>query len=188
MPTSITKLVPQAVVLAAAIYWSWPALTAFFSPSPLSATKAESTKAKSQEFTAAVLSPTFPPPSKRNPFESPGEKHLPKTKSRKGAATNTAHLAAAEVKDSGLLLNATCIMGEQRLALINGKVYKEKDEIQGPGASPASWVVIEILPHKVLLSCQGTPLQLSYTNTTAARSATRANSPAADKSPRRSAK
>ena len=44
--------------------------------------------------------------------------------------------AAADAKDSGLVLNATCIMGQQRLALINGHVYKEKEVIQGQGEDP----------------------------------------------------
>jgi|GEM_PF-4272724 len=64
--------------------------------------------------------------------------------------------------DGKLVLNATCITGEQRLAIINGRTYRLKDTLDKSNAAAPSWVIAEILPHKVLLECQGKRLQLCY--------------------------
>jgi len=185
MPTFINKLAPQAILLAVAIYWSWPSLTEAVSNAKLSASKDKKADT-SMKFSAATLSPTFPSPSKRDPFEFPGVKHLAKAKPGKPSAKKAAELTAAEAKDSGLVLNATCIVGQQRMALINGHVYREKEVIKGneSGEDPVNWVVTDIFPHKVLLLHQGVPLQLGYTNGAPKRTAT----PAADKSSRKAAK
>jgi hypothetical protein len=170
MPTFVTKLAPQAVLLVFAIYWSWPSLTQSI-PSTASPATKDKKGGSSLDFSAAVLSPTFPSPPKRDLFELPGATRLVKnkrgtSKSGHAAGLKGAGFTLADAKDSGLILNATCIVGQQRLALINGQVYKEKDTIKGKGSGddPVNWVITDILPHKVLLLHQGTPLQLSYPN------------------------
>jgi hypothetical protein len=165
MPTSITKLAPQAILLAVAVYWSWPSLTQRVSSTASSAAKDDKASA-SLGFSTAMLSPTFPPAPQRDPFELPGTKRVAKTGKGKGRtnAKDGAAIVAAEASESGLVLNATCIIGQQRLAIINGKVYREKESIQGGGESPVPWVITAIYPHKVLLSHQGVPLQLGYAN------------------------
>jgi hypothetical protein len=165
MPTFITKLAPQAILLAVAIYWSWPSLTQSVSNVASSAAK-EKKPGASLEFSAATLSPAFPSPPKRDPFEFPGAKHVAKTNKNMPSGKQAAALTAADAKDSGLVLNATCIVGQQRLALINGQVYREKEVIKGKesGDDPVNWLVTDILPHKVLLLHQGVPLQLGYSN------------------------
>ena len=165
MSPSITKFAPQAIVLAVALYWSWPAVKASVSKVAMAVPKVESKKsAGAQDFAGAVLSPTFLPPSNRNPFLP----HVPKTTTAAGfvktGKKNNTVKAAANLRDSGLVLSATCIIGQQRMAIINGRVYKEKEAIQRPGDETASCIVTDILPHKVLLSCQGQTLQLSYLN------------------------
>jgi hypothetical protein len=170
MPTFVTKLAPQAILLAFAIYWSWPSLTQSISNTASSTVK-DKKGGSPLDFSAAVLSPTFPSPPKRDLFELPGAAHLAKnkrgkSKSGKAAGLKGAAFSLADAKDSGLVLSATCIVGRQRLALINGQVYKEKDTIKGKGSGddPINWVITDILPHKVLLLHQGTPLQLNYPN------------------------
>jgi hypothetical protein len=163
MPTSITKFAPQAILLAVAVYWSWPSLSQSVSRPKPSAAKDDKALA-SLAFPAGVLSPTFPSAPKRDPFLPPGAK--PSSKGKKGtpSAAEAATLVAAEAKDPGLVLNATCIVGQQRLAIINGRVYREKESIQTSGEATVPWVVTAIYPHKVMLSHQGMPLQLGYTN------------------------
>jgi hypothetical protein len=181
MPTFVVKLAPQAIVLAVVLYWVWPSLTQK-AAGPTSAPK-DKKAAVSQEFSAAILSPSFPSPSKRNPFEAAGTKHVARDKKGKAAEKDLAAIAAADAKDSGLTLNATFVVGKGRLAMINGTVYKEKETIRGQGDDPVNWLITDILPHKVLLLHQGVPLQLCYTNGAPKMAATKA----ADKKPRKPA-
>jgi hypothetical protein len=164
MPTLITKFAPQAVLLAIVVYLCWPSLQRASSGSanlPEQSKKA----ATMVEFSSANLSPTFPPPPTRNPFGPPGSMSAGKKGNIDSRSMKElAEKAAADAKDTGLVLKATCIIGEQRLALINDRVYHEKEVIKGQGEEPVNWVVTDILPHKVLLSCQGLPLQLTYSN------------------------
>jgi hypothetical protein len=180
MPTAMTRLVPQAILLVVVGYWSWPSLQqAFSKPAPSPAETKKTAGAK--EFSAVTLSPTFPPPPTRDLFGPPGPMVATKGKGRAVSAKEIAEKMAAEAKDSGLVLKGTCIIGERRLACINGHVYKEKEVIQGQGEDPLNWVITDILPHKVLLSCQGMPMQLNYTNASGKRDAA-AKTPAANKS------
>ena len=175
----VNRLAPQAVVLAVALYLSWPSLMDSFWPAAHSASKA-AIPAGTKELSAAMLSPRRPPPLKRELFLRAGTSHLAKTKADRLGSKGAAAVTAADAKGSGLVLAATCIVGQKRMAMINGKVYREKDAIQGSGKEPVNYVIAQILPHKVLLSSQGGLLQLSYTNAAA--------KPSKDKSPRKPAK
>jgi hypothetical protein len=181
MSTSITKLAPQAIVLAVMLYWSWPVLKTFTPQAPTAAPKVDPKKpAAPQGFAGDVLSPRFLPPSKRNPFLPLYSKSTTLAGPAKRGQKNTIAKTAAEVRDSGLVLNATCIVGQQRMAIINGRVYKEKEAIERRGDEAGSCVVTDILPHKVLLSYQGQTLQLSYADAAA--------KPAAGNNPRKPTK
>ncbi len=96
-------------------------------------------------------------------------------RAKKAGKKRGSAVKAADIRNSSLVLNATCIMGRQRFAVINGKVYKEKEAIPQPGDESPTCVVTAILPHKVLLSCRGETVQLGYLNL--------ANKPAAGNSP-----
>jgi hypothetical protein len=190
MPPSVNKLMPQAIVLAIALFLCWPSLQqAFFPPAPPKSAKKE---VAPEGFSAASLSPKFPPVPKRNPFELPGTTRIVKKKAKGSSGSISQDItdkAIADAKDSGLTLNATMIVGQRRLAMINGHVYREKEVISPEGRPPDSptWVVTSIFPHKVLLSYQGTPLQLSYTNGAAAaapKAKTRSPDKGTDKTPK----
>jgi hypothetical protein len=179
MPTSINKFVPIASVLAVAIYWSWPALKTVFPNAAAAVSKVESKKPEAQAFSAAVLTPTFLPFPKRNPFLS--AEHKPK-KSGAGRLGTTGKKSDAVANSaassrSSLVLNATCIIGRQRMAVINGRVYKEKDAIPQAGEQAPSCFVTAIFPHKVLLACQGETVQLEYTNAKVAAKPAATNNP-----------
>ena len=131
-----------------------------------------------------MLSPKFLPFPKHNPFLSanykPKKKGPAVARSGRPGTKQDAATTAAAIRDSGLVLNATCIMGKQRMAIINGRVYKEKEAIPQPGADTPSCFVTAILPHKVLLSYQGETVQLGYLNV--------ATKPAAANNPEKPAK
>jgi hypothetical protein len=164
MPTAITRLAPQAILLAVVLYWCWPSLQEGGARTAPVAEKTAKTSLMA-DFSASSLSPTFPPPPTRNPFGPPGPMTARKGRGRIPTKKEVAERMASDAKDSGLVLKGTCIIGQQRLALINDRVYREKDVIQGGGEEPINWVITDILPHKVFLSCQGMPLQLTYSNT-----------------------
>lgn len=167
MPTSINRFIPLASVLAVALYWSWPALKDALPHTVDAAGKAGSKRPDAQAFSAAVLIPQFLPFPQRNPFLPADYKSKKATLARSGkpgthgtkwdAAAKTAGAA-----NSSLVLNATCIMGKQRMAIINGRVYKEKEAILQPGDQTPSCIIAAILPHKVLLLSEGKTVQLGY--------------------------
>ena len=157
MEKLLARFAPQAMVLAVALYWSWPALKVALPHVAAGPSAAESKKPVGKAFAAMVLSPKFLPFPKRNPFQLAGStaKNAKSGAIRKRGKKLDAAEKVAAIRDSGLVLNATCIMGKQRMAIINGQVYKEKDLIPRPGEETPSCFVTAILPHKVLLSYQG---------------------------------
>jgi hypothetical protein len=177
MPPWIIKFAPQAMVLAVALYWSWPALKATFPQAAAAARKAEVKKPAAPSFAANVLAPKFLPFPKDNPFLSLEQKQKAIAVARAKKAGEKLGLAAkvAAIHNSDLVLNATCIMGRQRFAVINGHVYKEKEAIRRPGDDSPTCFLTAILPHKVLLSDRGKTVQLGYLNL--------ANKPALGNSP-----
>lgn len=65
---------------------------------------------------------------------------------------------------SGLMLEATCISGNQRLAAINGRIYQEGELLRWSSGSAPACVVAQIRPDKVLLECQGKTIELKYSD------------------------
>jgi len=156
MSSSAAKFVPQAVVLAVAIYWIWPNVMG-------NNTATEAKKAAtSLEFTKAMLTPNFPEPSKREPFLSPGALA---TATKSGPNGATAAAKAGNAKTAVLVLNATLLMGEGRAAVINGQIYHRRDVLNASGDAASSYMITDILPDKVVLESQGKSLQLCYPDT-----------------------
>ena len=169
MQKTLLKFAPQAMVLAVTLYWSWPALKVALPQAAAAHPTAESKAPLGKAFAATVLSPKFLPFPKRDPFQLAD--HSPKNgklvKSGKGGKKLDAAAKVAAMRDSGMVLSGTCIMGNKRMAIINGQVYKEKDSIPQPGEDTPSCFITNILPHRVLLSYQGEVVQLSYVNVAA---------------------
>ena len=158
MQKTLIKFAPQAMVLAVALYWSWPALKAAF-PQVADARRqgrAQEADGAGVRRRGAIAEVPSLPQTQSVPI---GRLHTEegRRQARAGKSAEEADTATkvAAIRDSGLVLNATCIMGKQRMAIINGRVYKEKEAIPQPGDETPSCFVTAILPHKVLLSCQG---------------------------------
>lgn len=175
MQKSIIKFAPQVMVLAVSLYWCWPALNASFLQGTRRVVQEEVKKPAAPLFAADILAPKFAPLAKRNSFLTLDYKPKKDAKGRLAGSgkkiLDPAEKAAA-FRDSGMILNATCIMGNQRMAIISGHVYKEKDAIPQPGDEAPSCFVTAILPHKVLLSYQGELQQLGYVNVASKPAAT----------------
>jgi hypothetical protein len=170
MNISLEKLLPRVIVVAAVGYIAWP------SASYLMSQTATPPVATLPEVAKALLSPTVSPPM-RDPFARKNAVLANAGNVRKGDATRgqggaITSSATASPKDgkstdplSGLTLDATYLAGNSRLAIINGRVYAPQETL------PASkTTVIDILPYKVLLECEGKVCALAYADTASARS------------------
>jgi hypothetical protein len=195
MAISTAKLVPRAIALAAVGYCIWPSLNA------LVVEPESKPPAKLPEVAALLASPALPPCPTRNPFarRTPAKPALPGGSSpataraaTKGEATkhvnSAAANAAAKAVDalSGLKLEATCIVGNQRMAVINGRLYAAPAMLPASGKATPTLKVVGVLPYKVLFECEGKTLELTYSNTVSRAASSRAADASAKpgKSPR----
>jgi hypothetical protein len=159
----------------------------------LSSTPKEKAAEKTPELAAALLSPKMLRLSERNLFQSEVAASVSAPKKSSPSASNSLastvlgklstsatpgrvpaqRLAgAAKAKTpgktvdplSGLTLNATCIVGNQRLAVINGRVYAPREKLP-VGKSPNSpYQLVSVDPHKVMLECEGKTVELKYSD------------------------
>lgn len=65
---------------------------------------------------------------------------------------------------AGLMLNATSVSSNYRLAIINGHLYERGQPLKLLDPLSPQFVVQEVLPHKVLLRCRDKTLDLTYSN------------------------
>jgi hypothetical protein len=171
MAISLSKAVPRMVVVAAVGYCVWPSLpglTSVPTPAPVS---------KLPEIAGSLLAPRATPPPIRNPFLYKEAEDLAKNKAMaklasangkklgspgKGGGDDPAGPGRSQDPLSGLSLDATCIAGDSRLAIINGHIYGVKKRISGSSAAAPALTIAAVLPYKVLLECDGKTLELFY--------------------------
>ena len=67
----------------------------------------------------------------------------------------------------GLALGATSIMAQRRLAVINGRIYAERERLKSKDPSAPPCIVAQILPDRVLLECEGRTRVLCYPDSAA---------------------
>jgi len=166
MPPQITKFAPTAIVAALATWFCWPYLDG---TDLAGGTSQESSFTK---INASSLAPSIAGASGRDPFQPPppeeadlAESDAPEETAEEATARGVC-LPEAEGEDRppDLVLQATCIRGNRRLALINGRLYApgEAVTLARPAAFP--YVVRKIFPHKVLIEHRGKILEVSYRN------------------------
>ncbi len=177
MKVWIEKLMPLIVVMTVAVYLSWPAIAALMPGSESASKKPEASakqgkggkkkeeKAPKKEITAAMLSLDISPKVKRQPFMPFGAMETAADSVKKPGDKSPAPTSLDNLDNTGLVLNATCIIGGTRLALINHQVYQEKEMIRQPIENAPQLIVTDIFPHKVILTCHGRQLQLCYLDT-----------------------
>jgi len=168
MAISVGKLAPSAVVLAFVGYCVWPSLSDLTSPPPL--LKAT---AKMPELAASLFSPTMPPVPTRNPWGGLDAASLAAAKdsAKPGDANSETVVDSAMAKTSagpvdplaGLKLDATCILGDRRVAMINGQMYAAQEVLT---VENAPYRVVRVLPYKVVLEREGKIMELTYSNVT----------------------
>ncbi len=160
----VGKFAPTAIVVALMVYCCWCCLCVP-QPEPVVLNEGDL-----PQINSALLSPVIQPVPDRNPFR-PLE--AVKMVSAKGKVPTTAgpgqeepatQRSIAEVLSS-LALNATYIQGNQRLAMIDGRVYRQGEPLAIPGESVTEpCVVARIAADKVLIRHRGQTVELKYRN------------------------
>jgi hypothetical protein len=133
---TVSDLAPRAVVVGLVAFGVWPAVCQFLSndkPKP---------PEKMPELAAEMLSPKLPPLPMRDPFgvsirtkpstaQKSGQPNRGTGQSPRSSLASNKKASASANKTvgkpvdplAGFTLSATCIMGDQRLAVINGRLY-----------------------------------------------------------------
>jgi hypothetical protein len=157
MAISAGKVAPSLVVLAFAGYCAWPSLSEMTAEAPPPAA------VKVPELSPALFAPSLPARPAKNPWGGLDEAALAATKASRKAAKPSTPGTAKQGADSlnGLRLEATCILGNQRMALINGQLYAPQ-KTASAGNSSTPFRVISVSANKVLLECKGKTVELTY--------------------------
>jgi len=163
MELALDKLAPRAIALAVVGYCVWPSLAAF------QAQPETKPPEKPPEVAAALLKPAVAPFPKRDPFVMTNSR--PEKKSSLAASGKNAALLVDPL--SHLTLEATCLMGGKRLAMINGHLYACREKSPEGDASTPPFTLVSVLPYKVLLECGGKSLELMYSNVASSNAASR---------------
>ena len=156
-------------MLAFVGYCVWPSVSELTSDPP-----PPKPPAKVPELAAALFSPTMPPRPTKNPWGGKDAASLAAAKEAAKAADKTAEApagsAAAKTPDKpvdpldGLKLDATCILGDQRLAVINGQLYAPQETLSAGNSSTPPFKIVSVLPYKVLLEREGKTVELTYSD------------------------
>ena len=158
----LEKMTPTAIVAAMVTWCCWSYLS-----EPGSGLNSQK-HADLPRVTNALLTPAIKPGSSRDPFR-PAETTAADSAKPQGrfrsASSEKGSDTEANTTDvvSSLVLDATYVQGDRRMALISGRVYTPGKRLAetGPGAL---YVVKEVLPDRVLIQSRSRTGELTYRN------------------------
>ena len=122
---------------------------------------------KEARVTAALLSPDAALQLSRDPFASAADSNVsaaPGSAAGKPSAPSKAAVAPITGPPSTMILNGTYVRGNQRIAVINGALYAQGEQIPPEDASVENCSVVRVDVDKVVLNFNGAPAELRYTN------------------------
>jgi hypothetical protein len=173
----IAKMAPTLITIAFAAWICWPHLS---DPAPGIPTSGEGALPR---IAPAMLDPAMPPAVDRDPFHSSAADNARTAKTRSdakrqtiSAASQPASMAAvspepkpaatpeqvlAEIVHS-LVLHATYVRGDKRLALIGDRLYEPGQELQLARELAAPCVVASITADRVVIEHVGHTAEISY--------------------------
>lgn len=165
MAISVNKIAPSAVAIAFVGFCIWPSVSALTStPKPPPQQK------KSAELANSLLTCKLGPPPTKNPW---GGKDAASLAKQKNAASEATSVAAAAIETSSgnratlladVRLDATCIFGDRRMAVINGRLYSVRETIAAATPGGPSYKLLSVFPHTVLLQSGSRVVELAYSN------------------------
>jgi hypothetical protein len=191
MAISAGKVAPSVVVLALVGYCAWPSVSELMSdpPPPKQPVKVPELAAALLSPTLPAR-PTKNPwggldvaslAAAKEAAKEAAKKDAAKEAAAKEAAKEAAKMDAAKAADKtagapagsatakkpvdpldSLKLEATCTLGNQRLAMINGQLYAPQDRLSTANSSLPPFRIVSVFPNKVLLECKGKTVELTY--------------------------
>jgi hypothetical protein len=165
MAVSLNNVVPRAIVVAAVGYCVYPSLMGLFTERRLPPA------VPVPEFSTALLTPEVAAAPERNPFFTKEEElafakatasKTGQETAKKNAKRDTQQNVAAVDPMAGLRLESTFLIGNLKLAMINGRSYGVNEVVAASNPGGAKAVVVDIQPHRVLLMCNGKSYELQY--------------------------
>ncbi len=162
MSRRIKKLTPILIVGAILGFLCWPYLDDN-APRPK-----EVDAVKPLKSLVAALSPPPAQAPERDPFDSRATvrqgRHGKGAAKTPGKAGSSGEVAGSSLPHAPgeLALQATHLRGDRRIALINGAVYAEGDQIKPTGPTTPTYTVTRIYPHRVVLGSDDETLELTY--------------------------
>ncbi|MHC4398927.1 MAG: hypothetical protein ACYTG0_04530 [Planctomycetota bacterium] len=118
------------------------------------------------EITATMLAPPTPAVAERDPFrpahlavDEPPPEELPPD-----ALPDVEPLPQADPLEvaAGMPLEATCVQGDRRIAMIGGRVYEEGEPLAMSDVVTEPCYITRIYPHKVRILHLGRVVELTY--------------------------
>ncbi len=189
MDIPLDKVIPRALALAVVGYCLWPSMMAFFStpkttvpkktpeltaallspklpPAPIRDPFSENTATLASSLKNVLRSTVKSSAGVGRTKPSAAKTPTIKTDRRVTTGARAGGKPTAKRTDNSgrLTLEATCIVGDRRLALINGRLYAPKETLSLPGLSATPYEVINVLPYKVVLKCGENSMELTYPN------------------------
>lgn len=190
MDIPLDKAVPRAIAAAVVVYCLWPILTSFFAKP-----KANTPEKLPELTAAMLSPKLPPHPernpfvihdctSNSDSADRETNSQYPARAAGSTQSTRTAYSAqrasagggrsggkfsvdsnSGGNRDGNPVLEATLIAGNQRVAVINGRVYSKNDRLHFPRLSNSPCVIVGVQPYKVLLKCaNGKTATLTYSN------------------------
>ncbi|MEN6458367.1 MAG: hypothetical protein ABFC63_05505 [Thermoguttaceae bacterium] len=169
MAVNANKLAPRVVALIVVGYFVWPSV------GQLLESHEPKKPPQTTELAASLLRPPMLPPPKKDPFglpaTTPGDSAKGQLNGRVRIAAGGAFGAGTPSNSDvpGLTLEGTCIVADQRLAIINGQVYGPKESVAGTGPAAGNYRVLDVFPDRVLVQCDGKQMELRYSNALASK-------------------
>ena len=130
----------------------------------LSLAKASLLKTLVRKIPVPKVSPPDGPPPKTLAKDNPAQQVPAKQVAAKAAPATQAPSSeeTADKTPRSLALSATYVQGDRRLALIDGRIYKQGDRLKISGATSEPFIVTEISAQKVLIQQGGRTVELRY--------------------------
>jgi hypothetical protein len=156
MNQRLNKLAPLAAVFALVTYCCWPYVTGSSGAAVATAGPAAS------QLAAALRPPALGQEPARDPFRAPASPRRALGARPAPVVAGVAKGKEADDPSKLFALSATLILGRERLARINGTLYRQGARLPGANGADEGYVLALVEPDKVVLRHAGRLTELHY--------------------------